>query len=94
MTANYINVITIKNGVVDGNTLFVGENNIILSGVNAGKNIVEVAEAFFLQECKRLNPAFNPTEDEKDAILEDGYYDLGEQPELHTDGAVCITWPL
>lgn len=74
-----INVVVIKEGVVDEAHLFSGKNR---------ARVAKQAEAFFCKKVKELQPDYTERWNEEDwgYALDDGYI------ETH-DGSVCITWP-
>ena len=77
-----INVVIIKDNVVDEAHLFSGKNR---------ARVVKQAEAFFCKKVQELSyAALGPTaewdEQDLDDALDDGYVEL-------TNGSVCITWP-
>ncbi|RDJ35714.1 MAG: hypothetical protein DWQ19_12925 [Crenarchaeota archaeon] len=85
----YLSVITIKDGVVWENKLFVGENGIIASGLKAGQKLTAVGEEYFLAKCREYDPDFDKefSPEEWEYILDDGYYE--------TDTAtICICNPV
>jgi hypothetical protein len=74
-----INVVTIKNGVVD---------NIDSFGVfeeQLSQDVVNAAEKLFVEKVRELE--FQGDEEELDAIIGDGYY---EHDSLHQ--SVCLSW--
>lgn len=78
-TFTEINVVVIKDNVVDEVHLFRGKNR---------TRVVKQAEAYFCKKVKELQPDYTEGWNEEDwgYALDDGYI------ETH-DGSVCITWP-
>ena len=77
-----INVVTIKDGVVD---------NIKSFGVfeeQLSQEVVEQAEKEFIKQAKVLG--FNGDEDDEEAIVDDGYY--YNQVMNSENSSVCLSW--
>ena len=79
----YVNVVIIKDGVVDEAHLFTGEDHDKVS-----KN----AEIFFCKKLKELAGEIVLDDEDMEAILDDGYFEL-HHPVATQSRSICITWP-
>lgn len=75
----FINVVVIKDSVIDENYLFRGDDK---------SDVAQRAEQKFLDACAKNVPNWDGySEEDKKFVLEDGFAEFG------AFGSVCISWP-
>jgi hypothetical protein len=73
-----LNVITVKNGIVDDVQSFgIFEEQL-------SEDVTEIAEKVFIKSAKEIG-FVETDEDDADAIIEEGYYQIA-------NASVCLTW--
>lgn len=73
----HVNVIVIRDGIVDANYLFVGPHD----------EITDQANKKFIELCRERFSNFDEyTPEDIENILDDGYAEYGR-------GSICISWP-
>ena len=74
----FVNVVVIKDSVIDENYLFQGEND---------EEVVKVAEQKFVELCKSHVSNWDEyTADDIANSFDDGYVEFG-------NGSICVSWP-
>jgi hypothetical protein len=72
-----INVITMHSGIISGFTSFP-----IPDKIDDISSIVDSAERLFIEECIKINKEDEFSEEDKDALLDDGNFDNGSGDEV------------
>lgn len=84
-TMSKINVIVVKDNVVEENILIEGDDS------GAGADLVEKV---FFDKCQEYISNWDEyTDEDKEGILDDGVETFGHGVETFGHGSVCINWP-